>query len=165
MIHDPLEKTLRHHRRDIVMAMTFGKKEMRGHFDHRPVELIYELCEQEYQAHCEHLLFNRFQPLVAFADALARRGVQEGFRLHELLRSATCYKRSVTPVLIQEFWDDRNALVTSLIQVDRSVDRFIVNLSQAFLLHAKETLASETVEFPVWVERERRVLLDEVATP
>lgn len=161
-----LKGILRRHKRDLILAMTFAVKELRGGYDAQPVEEVYELAEAAFHGHGEDLFSGNFQPLVALAETLARRAARRRLRLHEVMRAAHSYKRAVVPVLISECWEDRDALVKFLMRVERSVDRFIVNLAQAYLLHAKDVLASEPVEFPVWSgPLERHAILEEVTQP
>ncbi|HRY30021.1 MAG TPA: hypothetical protein P5079_08315 [Elusimicrobiota bacterium] len=157
-----MEKILLENKKDILTGMTFAIKELRGSYERRPIEEIYGHNEIYFKAHAANLLSGDFQPLVDFADMITRKRALDRFRLHELLRASFSFKKVLYPLLVQQCWEDRNELVKSIVALDRSVDRFVVNLSQAFVHYAKDYLARDPLEFPVWLENVwRRVSSEE----
>jgi hypothetical protein len=146
-----LERVLTRHEKDILTSMALSLKALRGGFEGRPVEEIYADAELYFRAQKTFLLKGDFQPLVDFADTIARRRAQEHFRLHELLRAALVFKKAVIPLLTEEGRESLDDLVTALLQVTRATDRFCVNMAQAFVHYAKGYLFQEPMEFPVWV--------------
>ncbi|HRY28584.1 MAG TPA: hypothetical protein P5079_00955 [Elusimicrobiota bacterium] len=151
MSADSLDVLLGRQAKDLVLAMTFAVKDLRGSYARHPVEEIYAHNEIYFSAHRQNLLRGNMQPLIDFADMITRKRALDRFRLHELLRAAFGFKKAVYPLLLEHFWDHRDELVKSLLLVDRSVDRFVVNLAQAFVHYAKEDLARGPLEFPVWL--------------
>jgi hypothetical protein len=147
-----LEHILAEHAKDIVTDLTFAIKSLGGDYGRAPVEEIYGLSDAYFRAHCQHLLKGNFQPLVDFADLVAKKRAAERFRLHEVIRAGLLFKKVLYPVLVQHPWEDRQGLVQAILAVDKSVDRFVVNLAQIFVHYAKEYLAKDPLEFPVWVE-------------
>lgn len=147
-----LEKILTEKNREIVAGMTFAIKELRGHYERRDVEEILAHNEIYFNAHRRNLLKGDFQPLVDFADMITRKRAQERFRLHELIRAAYSYKKVIYPLLVEHCWENRDDLVRTMLRVDRSVDRFVVNLAQIFVHYAKDYLVRDPLEFPVWLD-------------
>jgi hypothetical protein len=148
-----LTDLLTEQRKEIVTGMTFAVKDIGGNFRQRPIEEIYANNELYVRAHEANIVRGDFQPLVDFADRITRERALDRFRLHELIRAAFCYKKVVYPLLVNHCWEDRDDLVKSMLAVDRSVDRFVVNLSQAFVHYAKDFLSKEPMEFPVWLDQ------------
>ncbi|HOW27575.1 MAG TPA: hypothetical protein PK876_03615 [Elusimicrobiota bacterium] len=147
-----LQEIFETRRKDIVTGMTFAIKDLRGSYERRPVEEIYKHCEEYYEAHVKNILEGRFQLLLDFADQLARKRAAEGFRLHELIRGSLMFKKVVYPILVEKSWDNKSQLVEHLLAVDRSVDRFIVNMAQVFVHYSREHILKDPLEFPVWLE-------------
>jgi hypothetical protein len=117
------------------------------------VEEIYGHNEIYIGALRAQLLKGDFQPLVDFADMITRKRALDRFRLHELMRAGMTFKKVMYPMLVQQGWEDRDELVRSMMAVDRTLDRFIVNLSQAFVHYAKDYLLKDPLEFPVWLDQ------------
>ena len=146
-----LGEVLSKNSKDLVTAITFYVKEIGGSYARRPVEEIYEVGEAFFRANKAYLLENNFQPLVDFADTIARRRSVERFRLHELMRAGLSFKHALYPLLFQAAWEAPSELEECLRRVDDATDRFVVNMAQAFIHYAKDSLAKDPLEFPVWV--------------
>lgn len=152
MVPHELEKILKEKGKDIVTGITLSVKDIGGHYGKRPVEEIHGFSEKFFHAQCANILRRNFQPLIDFAEMVAKDRAQEHFKLHELLRAGLAFKKVMFPILVEHYWEDRNDLVKSLILVDRSVDRFLVNLAQVFVHYAKDYAVRDPLEFPVWVD-------------
>jgi len=151
-----LEKILRENFKDIVSALTFSIKGLGGSYGKRPVEEIYGIAEIFVRAQMENIVKGNFQPLVDFADMIAKKRSSEKFRLHELFRAGMFYKNVVYPLLAQHPWANQEELMSAVQTVDRSVDRFAANLAQIFVHYARESLAKNPLEFPVWMEMPKK---------
>lgn len=148
-----IERILEKQAKEVTTGVTFAIKELGGSYARKPVEEIYGHNELLVDAHKAHFLRGNFQPLVDFVDMITRKRALDRFRLHELMRAGLCFKKVMHPLLVEQGWDDRDAFVRSMMALDKSVDRFVVNLSQAFVHYAKDYINKDPLEFPVWLER------------
>lgn len=158
-----IERILEKHSKEILTGMTFAIKELRGSYERRPVEEVYAHNEIYLASYRAQMLKQNFQPLVDFADMITRKRALDRFRLHELMRASFCFKKVMNPLLVRYGWEDRDELVRSMMSVDKTADRFVVNLSQAFVHYAKDSIMKDPLEFPVWLDKTWKMTSSEVS--